>query len=89
MHRQLCIGYARVPVQVRIPFMKTSGEGERGLFWFYIGTFIDFILPVARRFYSPIRVGWAHITNLDALILDEHWRNISIVEFSITVNFYP
>ena len=60
--------------------MKLSGEGERGLFWFYVGTFIDFILPVARRFYSPLRVGWAHITNLDALILDKLWYMSTIVE---------
>ena len=53
--------------------MKLSGEGRRGLFWFYVGTFIDFILPVARRFYSPVGVGWAHLTKLDALILDKLW----------------
>ena len=51
----MCIGYARVPVQVRNPSMKSSGEGKWGLFWFYTGTFIDFILPVARRFYSACR----------------------------------
>ena len=50
------------------------------VFWFYPGTFIDFILPVARRFYSPLRVGWARITNLDALILDKLWYMSSMVE---------
>ena len=60
--------------------MKLSGEGERGLFWFYTATFIDFILPVARRFYSPLRVGWAPVTILDALILDKLWYMSTIVE---------
>ena len=60
--------------------MILSGEGERGLFWFYVGTFIDFILPVARRFYSPVGVGWEHFTNLDALILDENWYMSTIVQ---------
>ncbi len=44
---------------------------SRNKFYSWIKTFIDFILPVARRFYSPVGVGWAHITNLDAPMLDE------------------
>ena len=37
----------------------------------WIKTFIDFILPVARRFYSPQRGGMGTVMNLITPIFDE------------------
>ena len=37
----------------------------------WIKTFIDFILPVARRFYSPQRGGMGTIMNLITPVLDK------------------
>ena len=37
----------------------------------WIKTFIDFILPVARRFYSPHRGGMGTIMNLLTPVLDK------------------
>ena len=37
----------------------------------WIKTFIDFILPVARRFYSPQRGGMGTIMNLVTPVLDK------------------
>ena len=37
----------------------------------WIKTFIDFILPVARRFYSPHRGGMGTIMNLLTPVLDQ------------------
>ena len=37
----------------------------------WIKTFIDFILPVARRFYSPHRGGMGTIMNLITPVLDK------------------
>ena len=48
-----------------------ANEAYSGSRKFWKKTFIDFILPVARRFYSPHRGGMGTIMNLLTPVLDE------------------
>ena len=46
----------------------------------WIKTFIDFILPVARRFYSPHRGGMGTIMNLTTPVLGKHLYVSTMIE---------